>query len=373
MHINWYSIKQRPHFLAEHLSEQFDMHIFHYSSIIERYRVKNRNKGLKDKNRLNLKRVIRIPYSTRQKALYKIESVVNRVLFSKTFKAQDYDIIWISNPRFLEFIDIETIKLDGKLVVYDCMDDILEFSNIRNNGYMRRRHEYLEQRLLLWADIVFASSEELKRRLINRQKLAEAKIQIINNALDSSMFDFDENDSGISRRSEKKYIVLLYFGSIADWFDMETLLEVINSCESVRIILLGPAAIDIPRHERIIYKRPVSHGELCNYAKNADCLIMPFKLNRLVTAVDPVKIYEYIGFHKIIISIRYDELKKFDRYIYFYDNFGELINLINRIGSGDIKPKYGAEEAKTFIEQNNWSSRVKKILEIINENLRTNR
>ena len=42
-------------------------------------------------------------------------------------------------------------------------------------------------------------------------------------------------------------------------------------------------------------------------------MIMPFKLNELVKSVDPVKLYEYINYNKPIISIFYQEIKRYSQ------------------------------------------------------------
>lgn len=367
MHVNWHSIKQRPHFIAENLSKSFDVNVFYYSGILEKYRVKNFNETNRANNKIARDIIIRVPYGIRNVQLYKVENWINSILFAINFDVHKFDFIWITNPRFLEFINLENIKLSGKTIIYDCMDDILEFPLVKKKKYIYQRHKFLECWLLYNADIIFTSSNELKKRLLKRGNRLENKIWVINNAVDPSTFQFEEEKLSYSMKPKRKYVDLLYFGSISDWFDMSTILNIVNIHKSIRVILVGPATIHIPRHERIFYKRPVQHMELYNYAKNVDCLIMPFKVNELITAVDPVKLYEYISLNKIIISVKYDELEKFNDFVYFYNDFGDLDKLITGIENNEIGPKYGIEEAKKFIEQNSWSSRTKRMIEVIEQ------
>lgn len=56
-------------------------------------------------------------------------------------------------------------------------------------------------------------------------------------------------------------------------------------------------------------------------SRNMDCLIMPFILNDIISDVDPVKLYEYISMGKNIISVKYREVKRFEKFVYFYREF----------------------------------------------------
>ncbi len=47
---------------------------------------------------------------------------------------------------------------------------------------------------------------------------------------------------------------------------------------------------------------PIDDDKLYKNVQNFDCLIMPFKLNKLIFSVDPVKLYEYINYNKPIVS-----------------------------------------------------------------------
>ncbi len=51
---------------------------------------------------------------------------------------------------------------------------------------------------------------------------------------------------------------------------------------------------------------------------------MPFKLNDIVEAVDPVKLYEYINFNKDILTISYKEIERFSKFTYSYDGYDEF-------------------------------------------------
>ena len=62
----------------------------------------------------------------------------------------------------------------------------------------------------------------------------------------------------------------------------------------------------------------LEHERLWEAAEQTDAMIMPFKVNPIIEAVDPVKLYEYINMGKAVIAPYYKEIERFRPYVYFY-------------------------------------------------------
>lgn len=91
---------------------------------------------------------------------------------------------------------------------------------------------------------------------------------------------------------------------------------------------------------------------------------MPFKLNKIVESVDPVKLYEYINFDKNIITIKYNEIDRFKPFVYFYDNEVDYCKRIGQVLS-DSSIKYNQILRNKFLDKNSWKERVKRINELL--------
>ena len=118
-------------------------------------------------------------------------------------------------------------------------------------------------------------------------------------------------------------------------------------------------------HERIHYLPPVAHDELQNVTSEADAYILPFKINELIEAVDPVKFYEYINFSKNIISVYYDEISRFDDFVCFYQNENQYIDVLRRLIK-DNTLKYSQDMRLKFLEENTWSERAESMSKAMN-------
>ena len=96
---------------------------------------------------------------------------------------------------------------------------------------------------------------------------------------------------------------------------------------------------------------------------------MPFKLNDVVLAVDPVKLYEYISYGKCIISIYYPEIERFRDFVYFYNTQEEYNEIIRNKCKDGFKPKYTKEQQKKFLEKNTWDARCKEAVRMLKEKI----
>ena len=116
---------------------------------------------------------------------------------------------------------------------------------------------------------------------------------------------------------------------------------------------------------QINYEGIVEHSKLYMFIQDYDCLIIPFIVNEIIKAVDPVKLYEYIAFGKCIISVYYEELEFFKEFVYFYTTHEEYHNLIEDLMQKGFPPKYNIRQQKKFLIENSWEERYKQILEAI--------
>ena len=93
---------------------------------------------------------------------------------------------------------------------------------------------------------------------------------------------------------------------------------------------------------------------------------MPFLINEIIEAVDPVKLYEYINFNKNILCCRYNEIERFDKFVYFYNTYEEFNEMVKKI-SKESSIKYTNQERIEFLRENSWEVRGKTIQKLILE------
>jgi glycosyltransferase involved in cell wall biosynthesis len=357
MHIPWSWIKQRPHFIAEELSNYFLIDLYYEIS----YKHFDAFKKFKTEHaNLKINKLIKLPFNNN-----KIIRSINRQLISnaiqKILKYNNFDYLWITHPRtFSYFKDIR--QVDKIKIIYDCMDDVLFFPHIRDNKTYRKEILALEEELCNRAHYIFFSSDNLHNSLSHRYNLTSKSYRIINNGI--KLYKKTNRKINIENFSRKN-INLFYAGTISEWFDFDLILKSLEHFQNLHYYLAGPTEVNIPRNNNIHYAGIIEHSQIYNFLSMADILIMPFKMNKLTLSVDPVKIYEYIYSCKPIIAPDYPETRKFNQFVYLYNNPDNYIKTIDHIVKSDFSPRQPRSNCHEFARQNTWQQRANSIKEIL--------
>jgi len=200
MHIDWAWIKQRPHFIAEGLSKNFQVKIIHFRS--KRYLLKK----TESKGELSISSAFRLPYYE-NKIIYNLNKIYLKFYFKRIIKKFKPDFIWITFPQLYDYIPS---NLDCK-IIYDCMDLPTGFDF---PDYFNSKILDLEERLVNSASLVLTSSDYLFKRL-NSKYQCKDKLFLIRNAFSGEI---------ISDHTEKKPgkpYKIGYVGTISRWIDFQ--------------------------------------------------------------------------------------------------------------------------------------------------------
>ena len=354
MHVPWGWIKQRPHFIAEGLSERVDVKVVTTRSFFQKNLLKN-------ETNVELVKLFRFPFE-RFALIHSINRSLYRLQLKKHLK--DVDVIWFTSPTFVSWIPKSYYQ--KKTIVYDCMDDFLEFPQIKQNSNRLRYYTDSECYLVHKASALIASASYLKSKLISRYGKKEGDIVVINNAIKN----FAPKVADVVLPLELDYYVncssfkLVYIGTISSWMDFSLLKDIVEHFNDVEIFLFGPTEINIPQIERMRYCGKIEHDLIFKVMDIADALIMPFVINELIRSVNPVKLYEYIYSGKPSIAPLYEESKVFDKYVYLYLNTENCINILNgirtiKVGKSDLV------ECREFCRKNTWTYRLNEIYALL--------
>src|SRR5207249_3841258 len=110
--------------------------------------------------------------------------------------------------------------------------------------------------------------------------------------------------------------IIGYYGAIAEWFDTDLVLQLAGEIPSALILLVGADTAGVGEATRqipnIVMTGEVPYNDLPFYLHAFDVCILPFKINELTLATNPVKAYEYLSAGKPVVSVDLPELSCFD-------------------------------------------------------------
>jgi hypothetical protein len=349
MHIDWNWIKQRPHFLAEGLNEYYDITVLYPISFKRWKLVHNSINGLK------VNGFFIFPFDLNLAITDKLNNIHLMGKIQRIINELKPDLIWLTFPLLYDFLPKD---IDIK-IVYDCMDDAANFFDKKEK---RKNVLNIEKELLKSSWKIFASSEKLKKEIINRSSRKDVKV--VRNAFNGRI----HNSKKIDAKTKKKYRIG-FVGTISSWLDFSSLDYCVENIENIEFHLIGPQELSLSSAQthKYVFYGSVEHSELIEIVKNFDCFILPFKLNDLTKSADPIKLYEYINYNKPIISIFYPEIKRFEKFVEFYRDKETLLDILNKLIKNKFKLKYSEKDRLKFLKANTWSDRVSEIVSTLHE------
>lgn len=352
MHVDWNWIKQRPQFIAEELSRYYKVDIIYKYSYNKKKLQSN-----KHSSNITLMPVKSVPHRFMQLPLAKR---MNRYLFKEKIANEvdknNINKIYITSPTFNEYLP----KNYKGVIIYDCMDDHVALEKEADSSIIQRN----EKELISQATIVLVTSENLQQVLIKRYgEQFRHKMVIVRNGYNGKILDQSLMINTQKQNKNKK--VLSYFGTVSSWFDFKLIQESLKDFSNIEYHIYGPVEknIHLPNNKRIKFMGTVEHDKLYSVVKDSIALIMPFTVNKIIESVDPVKLYEYINFNKNILTVKYDEINRFDRFVYFYQDYQEYKKQLEVLLQSK-HVKYSNVERVAFLKQNSWSNRAKQIIDI---------
>lgn len=346
MHINWDWIYQRPQIMSKKLEKYLDV----LTVYEQRIQFRNKNVKLNKERPTKYNKYYILPKSNKFDILDKGSMLIEK-LCSIRDKASKADILWFCYPSLLRYLNPNYCGI----VIYDCMDDHIAMAK---DARQIEKVEKSEKILLKRADIVFVSSNTLLQKLIARG-LDSDKAIILRNGCEDVIWSHP-----VTNGYKKDQYHIGYIGTIAEWFDYNLIEEGADEFPLIKYHLIGPKVDNKSNNykKNIHFEGRVDHELLYEYIKNYDCLIMPFIVNDIVSAVDPVKLYEYISYGKCIISVYYPEIERFSDFVYFYRDENEFREILRIKIEDGFLPKYNAEQQEAFLKDNTWDARAKEVI-----------
>lgn len=346
MGIEWNWIYQRPQIFAEHLQKNYELTVVCPKQLVH---PKHQDNTPPD----NLIELLQIPFQEKIGIVGWGAGKLHRHLLGDV---SEFDLIWVGYPLFGRYIP-DSYK---GTVIYDCMDNFEALYPDRREAAVRKVCRE-EERLLKRADIVFASSEKLRDKMLGI--CPGKKINVVRNGCGNT-----ERQKPTSGKDKTGY-KLGYIGTISEWFDSRLIEASISKNLQISYEMIGPVSNHQPiQNERVTYRGVVEHSRLGEYVKELDGLLMPFVVNEIILYVDPVKLYEYIAWGKCIIASWYPEIERFRDFVYFYRSEKDYLQLINDLAERGFPAKYSKKQQEEFLRENTWEARADAVRSAIDEN-----
>jgi glycosyltransferase involved in cell wall biosynthesis len=250
-------------------------------------------------------------------------------------------------------------------VVYYCVDDFASFS-----GYDRDQVLRDEADLCRRADLVVTTSAALQEA---KSPLNPNTI-LVTHGVDYEHFSramredlpVPEDMKGIP------HPILGFFGLIRDWVDLDLLAQVCRRRTDWHVVLIGDSAVDLAPYRNLPNMHFLGHrsyADLPAYCKGFDIGLVPFKVNELTRAVNPIKLREYLAAGLPVISTPLPEVRSHGGAAVVCDGVAAFLEAAGRLlgqgaGAGDAGAAAEARRARSApMASETWAGKLRVITE----------
>lgn len=278
-----------------------------------------------------------------------------RKQLDKAGLSEEADLLWCAGPAAYSLLDL----VPHRISCYRLADRLDKFSGIpRNVGE-------LQKDLIRRVDFVLATSRSLWEWARAER---EEGVYYLPNGVNKNFF----NTSGRKPADfpDDGRPVAVYAGTIDTRFDLDTLRYAIGEEKDIYFLLIGPVTHqtllpklrELEARGNFSWLGPRDYSTLPAYLQHCSVGIIPFYLNELTEAVNPIKYYEYLACGLPVAAPPMRELSEMGGPINFYSDREGFRQALHKA----IEKKRREGESYTgFAAEHTWEKRFKEVTGIV--------
>jgi glycosyltransferase involved in cell wall biosynthesis len=242
--------------------------------------------------------------------------------------------------------------LGEHLSVYYRVDDFSEFPGVRKDLILS-----LEEEIINKSDMIIGSAESLVD-FGDENKVS----RYLPHGVDYEHFAAPRQERPVDEYLNISSPRIGFFGLLNSWLDLELVWKVAQRRQDWSFVFLGPSQLpenDLPKSNNIHYWGAVEYEKLPTYASLFDCALIPFKINKLTVAVNPLKLMEYLALGLPVISTPLPEVRKHEKHVYIAADPVSFENAIHKALAENNKIK--ELERKKIAQNHSWNAHSTKL------------
>jgi len=246
-------------------------------------------------------------------------------------------ILWASLPTAVDVIG----TVDERAVVYYCGDD---FGSLA--GVDHRAVTMLEAELAERADLILVASARLAK------KFPAQKTRLLPHGVDAAGFQ-----KPLPRPADLPTgkPIAGFYGSIAEWLDVELLVDVASTLSHWNFVLIGPIQTDVSKLAclaNVHFLGAKAHRALPAYVQHWQLSLLPFRDSPQIRACNPLKLREYLAVGKPVVATNFPAL---DGYRDLLRTASGAANFCDAISLASLDLPRGQDVSTFSVSIGDWS------------------
>ena len=260
----------------------------------------------------------------------------------------------VSFPLWLRLALTVKERFPGALV-YDCHDQLNGFEGVAPEIVA------LEQELVASSDLVICSADSLREHCLGSGATVD-RCHVVKNAVSETL---GQPVFGVALHTASQPVIG-YLGALESWFDASAIRAAAIARPNWRFVLVGRIEsrnvrllADLPNVE---FMGEIGRERVPEVLARFDVATIPFLLNPLTVAADPIKLYEYLSAGLPVVSSRLPETERFARFIHYYDAPADFVHAVEAaLLDGDESLRRQRRQA---VKNETWEVRCRLLLDL---------
>lgn len=258
-------------------------------------------------------------------------------------------------------------SLGERAVVYQCVDEYSQFTGADRAAILE-----MEERLCRRSDVVLVSARtllEAKGPWNPESHLVTHGVEVehFRRALDPATPVPPDLERDLERELDRTDgPVVGFFGLIADWVDLDLVAHLARARPRWTFVLVGKADTDVSElaalpNVRLPGQKP--YDDLPGYCKGFDAAVLPFRINELTLAANPLKLREYLAAGLPVVATALPEAERLAPWVRIGRSpEGFLAELDAVLEGGEARPR---AEVSAAMETESWDHKVEEMTRIV--------
>lgn len=266
-------------------------------------------------------------------------------------------VLWLYPPH--RFIDAVLTRIPYTVLVTQIIDNSAFMTN-KGEKYKHFSHEQY-RRLAKLSDAVITSSQ------FNYDIFSKYNTHcgLFENAVDSI---FITEPSDLPHRVTKGRPRLGYVGFVTQRTDLKLLEYIAQQRPNYDLIIAGPMSAEqnidnLVRLPNVSYIGAIPYNEVPGFIQALDVCLLAHKDTQYSRAMSPLKLYQYLGAGRPIVSTRVAGVERFDGLVSIAETYSDFVACIDKNIQDDDESLQ--QKRIQVAKHDNWGKRTRDILEYV--------
>ena len=251
-------------------------------------------------------------------------------------------------------------SMGERMVIYHCVDEFSEFTGTDKQALLD-----MERQLLQRADLTIVSSQPL----LETKQIHNPNTFLVTHGVDIEHFRRACDPTTHAPRDilQLPAPVIGFFGLVADWVDLKLIRILALARPQWSLVLIGKCDTDTKILEglpnvHLLGKR--DYRDLPAYCKGFSVAMLPFVINTLTLAANPLKLREYLAAGLPVVATAIPEAERLRGLVRTAATAAEFLQQIDGLLAGPCGPQMAISHS---MDRESWDEKVSEMSRLASE------